>query len=137
MNHLLCQVCGESTFGRRDERHLFLARAAAGQPIEEGEKTTTPPVHDRCAIEAVRDCPELRKGATASLVEYTPSWGVAGVVYDPRTLQPLPGDCDDGLTFVAYEDPAIRWTLAAREVVTLHGCTTVDLDDLDAHAAAA
>ncbi|MGP3950926.1 hypothetical protein [Streptomyces sp. 7N604] len=133
MTHMLCQVCGESTFGRPDERHLFLVRG--DQPIAEGEKTATPPVHESCAAESVRDCPHMRKGAVTSLVEYAPSWGVAGIVYDPQTLQPLPCDNDDGLEFVAYGDPRIRWTLAAREVVTLHGCTTVNLNDLAAQAA--
>ncbi|MGW3627810.1 hypothetical protein [Streptomyces sp. NPDC000880] len=136
MSHMLCQVCGETTFGRSDGRHLFLVRAANGQPIAEGEKTTTPPVHESCAAEAVRDCPHLRKGHTASLVEFAPAWGVAGIVYDPKTLKPLPGDDNDGLTFVAYDDPRIRWTLAAREVVALQDCTVVDLDDLAAQAVA-
>ncbi|MFC4463947.1 hypothetical protein ACFPH6_05115 [Streptomyces xiangluensis] len=137
MGYMLCQVCGESTYGcRRDERHLFLVRAAAGQPIVEGEKTATPPVHESCAVESLRDCPHMRKGATASLVEFAPTWGVAGIVYDPRTLQPLPSDDPEGLTFVGYDDPAIRWTLAAREVVTLEGCMTVDLNDLVAQFAA-
>ncbi|MCX4826392.1 hypothetical protein OG883_42895 [Streptomyces sp. NBC_01142] len=134
MSHMLCQVCGESTFGRSDGRHLFLARAADGQQIAEGEKTTTPPVHEDCAAEAVRDCPHLRKGYTASLVEFAPAWGVAGIVYDPKTLKPLP--CDDGLTFVSYGDSRIRWTLAARDAVALQGCTAVDLDELVARAAA-
>ncbi len=34
------------------------------------------------------------------------------------------------LEFVAYHDPRIRWTLAVREVVELHGVTAVDLDAL-------
>ncbi|MCX4826057.1 hypothetical protein OG883_41025 [Streptomyces sp. NBC_01142] len=129
MSHMLCQVCGGSTFGRPDGRHLFLVRAADGQPISEGEKTVTPPVHEACAREAVRDCPHLRKSFTAALVEFSPSWGVAGIVHDPRTLQPLPAEQGD-LTFVAYDDPHLRWTLAARTVVTLQGCTTLDLEEL-------
>lgn len=53
--HMLCQVCGGSTFGRReDERHLFLRAAKDGRPIEEGERTTTPPVCEPCATESVR-----------------------------------------------------------------------------------
>jgi hypothetical protein len=131
MAHLLCQVCGETTLGRPDERHLFLVRAPHGEPLSEGEKTASPPVHEACADEAARDCPHLRKGHTAALVEHAPLWGVAGIEYDPKTLEPLPGDEDstDGLTYVSYCDPRIRWTLAARQVVTLHGCTAVALDD--------
>ncbi|ATW51123.1 hypothetical protein [Streptomyces peucetius] len=60
--------------------------------------------------------------------------GVAGIVYDPRTLQPLPGELGD-LTFVSYSDPRLRWTLAARSLISLHGCTTVDLEELAATAA--
>lgn len=75
MNHMLCQVCGEPTFGRTDERHLYLVRSQDGRPIREGERTTTPPVHEACAVTAVRHCPHLRNGYTAALVGYSPTWG--------------------------------------------------------------
>lgn len=135
MSHMLCQVCGESTFNddfrRWGERHLIIARAVNGVPIHEGERTTTPPVCRPCAIEAVEACPHLRKGHVAALVERAQPWGVAGIVYDPRTLRPLPlKKSKNPLTEVGFEDAAIRWTLAARDVVTLHGCTPVDLSDL-------
>jgi hypothetical protein len=52
---MLCQVCGESTFGRPDKRHLFLVRSVWGNPLGEGEKTFTPTVHEACAAEAVRE----------------------------------------------------------------------------------
>ncbi|MFD8965096.1 hypothetical protein ACFV0C_08840 [Streptomyces sp. NPDC059568] len=138
MYHMLCQVCGRSTFDRRsDERHLFLVRDVDGRPIGEGERTTTPPVCEPCAGESVRDCPHLRKGHTASLVGYAQSWGVAGIVYDPHTLTPILSDSKDGFTEVRYDNPLIRWTLAAREVVTLNRCTTVDLESLAAQKVAA
>ncbi|MFF2926612.1 MULTISPECIES: hypothetical protein [Bacillati] len=140
MSHMLCQVCAKSTyddaFNRRGGRHLFLVRADEGQAIREGEQTATPPICDPCAAESVRACPELRKGYTAALVERPQPWGVAGTLYDPRTLRPRPAPkTRDGLTFVNYEDPQLPWTLAARDVVTLLGCTTVDLDRLAAHDA--
>ncbi|GAA2463024.1 hypothetical protein [Streptomyces lavendulocolor] len=125
-DHMLCQVCGRPTFGRPDERHLYVVRSD-GRPIQEGEKTTAPPVHEACARRAVQHCPHLRKGYTAALVGYSPYWGVAGVVYDPQTLQPLPGD---DLELVGYEDPRIRWTLAAQSAVALYECETVNLDEL-------
>ncbi|MBL1115301.1 hypothetical protein JK364_23305 [Streptomyces sp. 110] len=126
MNHTLCQVCSKSTVGtRRDERQLFVAGAGSGRPFAEGEPTTTPPLHELCALEAIRECPHLARGYVASLVEYTPAWGVAGIVYDPRTLRPLPSGDGEDLTLVEYDDPLIRWTLAARAAVTLHGCTPV------------
>jgi hypothetical protein len=131
ISHMLCQVCGEPTVAvRRDERQLFLMRDTAGQPIGEGETTHMPPLHEACALEAVRDCPHLRQNYVAALVEYAPAWGVAGIVYDPDTLQPLPAKDGEELTYVADDDLRLRWTQAAREVVSLHGCTPVDLTDL-------
>jgi hypothetical protein len=136
MSYMLCQVCGRSTFGHDDNRHLFLMRDAEGRPIREGEQTAVPPIHEACAVEAVRDCPHLGDGHVAALVEYAPTWGVAGIVHDLKTLQPLPAEEGKELTFVGNDDPRIRWTLAARDVVSLHGCTAVDLDELVAKAAA-
>ncbi|MFE5842057.1 hypothetical protein ACFQ7N_10460 [Streptomyces niveus] len=132
VNHFLCQVCGRPT-ERRDGRHLFLMHAAGGVAISEGERTQTPPVHGECAREAVRDCPHLREYA-AALVEHAPVWGVAGIEYDPHTLAPRRPEGSDKrqpLTEVAYEDRSrIVWTRAAREVISLHGITPVDLSDL-------
>lgn len=138
MSHLLCQVCGKSTFdddyARWGERHLVVARAVEGHPLGEGERTTTPPVCLPCALESVEACPHLRGGkATAALVREMRPWGAAGIVYHPETIEPIRDGMDateDGLTLVGVEDPWIRWTLAEREVVTLHGCTPVRLADL-------
>ncbi|WP_053686962.1 hypothetical protein [Streptomyces sp. IGB124] len=128
ISHMLCQVCGESTIGGGEERHLFLLAARDGAPIREGETTASPPIHLACALESVRHCPHLRRGHTAALVDYCPSWGVAGIEYDPKTIQPLPGS---GLTSISYvESDRLRWVLAARTVISLHGCTTVDLTRL-------
>lgn len=132
---MLCQVCGTSTFGRPDERHLFLMRSADGRPITEGEQTSTPPVCEPCAVESVGACPHLRKGYTAALVERAQMWGVAGLVHDPHTLAPVHGPGGRPVA-VSPESLLIRWTLAACTVVTLHGCTTVDLEHLTAKATA-
>lgn len=128
INHMLCQYCGRPTGDRRDGRRLFLLRAGTGRPITDGERTTTPPVCDGCAIEA-RDRPSARRKCVAVLVEEATAWGVAGVVYSPETLRPVPGEHGERFTLVAYGAPLLRWTLACREVVTLHGCTAVDLED--------
>jgi hypothetical protein len=80
-------------------------------------------------VEAVRDCPHLGR-YVAALVEYPCAWGVAGIVHDPDTLQPLPGRDGEHLTYVRDDDPRLRWTQAAREIVSLHGCTPVDLTNL-------
>ncbi|WP_330335600.1 hypothetical protein OHS33_38865 (plasmid) [Streptomyces sp. NBC_00536] len=130
--HMLCQVCGESTIGCRgsDERHLFLLAAKDGEPIQENETTLSPPIHVSCALESVQHCRHLQRGHTAALVEHCPLWGVAGIEYDAKTIRPIEGD---ELTFVSYtEEARLRWTLAARTVISLHGCTTVDLSKLAA-----
>lgn len=138
MHRLLCQVCGRTTLGTRpDERTLFLLGARDGVPIREQETTTAPPVHEECARQALRECPHLRRGWAAALVDYTPGWGVAGVPYDPETLLPTAGSDPDGLTHVPYTDEAqLRWVVAAREVVQLLGVEAVtDLDALVAEGA--
>jgi hypothetical protein len=139
MAHMLCGVCGNSTVERPDgerevlgERQLFVMRAVEDRPITEGETTASPPTCLPCAREAVEACPPLQKGYTAALVEYAPLWGIAGIPYHPETLQPLPDANKDALPFVHISDPALRWTLAARTVISLHGVTTVDLNDLGA-----
>ncbi|MGV9849245.1 hypothetical protein ACWDWU_10670 [Streptomyces sp. NPDC003442] len=128
MNFMLCQCCGRPTDDRRDGRRLFLLDAGTG-PITDGERTTTPPICDGCALEAWGR-PSARRGRVALLVEEATAWGVAGVGYAPATLRPVPGEHGERFTFVAYGDPRLRWTLACREVVALHGCTAVDLEDL-------
>lgn len=130
MNHMLCQVRGGSTFGRPDERHLFVMRAPGGQPIAEGEKTTAAPVCVPCAVESISACPHLRDSYAAALVGYCPSWGVAGVVYDSSTLQPLPSETGESLDLVAHDDPRLPWTVAARYVISLHDVAPVDLSKL-------
>ncbi|MFM9630286.1 hypothetical protein ACKI10_22025 [Streptomyces galilaeus] len=133
MTHLLCQVCRKSTFGRRDERHLFLMRSRADEPIIEGEVTAVPPVHARCAQRAITECPHLRKGWTAALVEHMPTWGVAGIVYDRRTLDPLPGPGPGGggLERVSlFDSETLRWVVAARLLVSLRGVEEIDVRHL-------
>jgi hypothetical protein len=133
MTRMLCMICGATTLGRPDERHLFLVHTTQGEPIVEGERTAVPPVHEDCARLAIRECPHLRRGWTAALVTYTPPWGVAGIVYDAKTLRPVPcrGDDRDSLEYVSYaDDERLRWVLAAREVITLHGVEPVDVASL-------
>ncbi|MFI1021249.1 hypothetical protein [Streptomyces olivaceus] len=129
MRRELCQVCGGPTFGTLpDERTLYLLGARDSDPIREGETTQAPPVHADCARLAIRECPHLRRGWAAALVQYAPAWGVAGIPYDPKTLTALPGPAGapDGLVEVPYTDEArMRWVLAAREIVRLHGVQAV------------
>jgi hypothetical protein len=130
MDHQLCQVCGCTTYGSKDGRHLYLLAERAGEPITEGERTASPPIHEACAVEALRDCPRLRMGAVAARVERPDPWGVAGMLHDPVTLKPRPSEQRGGLTFVPYTSLKLLWTVAHLDVVSLHGCTSVSLDEL-------
>lgn len=134
MNERLCQVCFAPA-APAGEPLLFLV--AGTRPIAEGERMTQPPVHQECAFEAVRDCPHLDQAYSAALVGRTSSWGVAGLVYHPETLKPLPSRQKNGLSLVPYASPPIRrrWTLAVQEVTIVHDCTPVLLDDLPAETA--
>ncbi|GAA2667651.1 hypothetical protein GCM10010400_30510 [Streptomyces aculeolatus] len=129
MNHRLCQVC----FARAapaGEPLLFLV--AGTRPITTGDRLTSPPIHAECAEDAVRDCPDLADVYSAALVQRASSWGVAGLAYQPATLKPRPSRHRTGLTLLPYYAPAadLRWILAVREAVTVHGCTPVRLEDL-------
>jgi hypothetical protein len=133
--HELCMICARPA--QLGGRLLYLLAARDGRPIQEGETTAVPPIHPRCARQAVHLCPHLR-GWAAALVTGSPSWGVAGIRYSPDTLRPLPGpdpERPEELSRVAYTDDAgLRWVLAAREVVELIGVEPVT--DLDALAKA-
>ncbi|GAA2222066.1 hypothetical protein [Streptomyces nogalater] len=135
MSRMLCQLCGGPTVGaRKDEWTLFLAAGADGHPLLNGERTESPPVHAVCARLSVQHCPPLHhRGWTAALVRRTPVRGVAGLLYDPRTLERLPDAPQhrDGMHRVPFTDTRrIRWTLAARLVITLED--VVPVTDLDA-----
>ncbi|MEJ8632426.1 hypothetical protein [Streptomyces sp. MS2.AVA.5] len=129
----LCQVCGEEAT-LADGRTLHLMGAATA--ITEGETTAAPPLHPVCALESIENCPFLKRSHSAALVEYSPLWGVAGVVHDPVTLAPLPnpGRRPEDLTHVHVADKAIRWTLANFTVISLHGVSAVSREDLVAMA---
>ncbi|NWF30884.1 hypothetical protein HW130_32350 [Streptomyces sp. PKU-EA00015] len=133
MIRLLCQVCGTDILAQSPERQLFVLKDT-GQPVTEGETTTAPPLCLPCALVSVRDCPHLRTGHVAAWVGRPQVWGVAGVVYDPTTLRPVSPPANRPTAEIAYDDPAIRWTLAARHVNVLHDVTPVQLSDLVAEA---
>ncbi|GAA1668947.1 hypothetical protein GCM10009680_05700 [Streptomyces yatensis] len=134
MAHMLCQYCGRPADDRSDGRYVFLLQAAVGRLITDGERTATPPACGGCVAEAVRGR-SLRSGYVAVLVEDVTAWGVAGIVYTPDPVKPVPSTAEQ-FTLVAYDDPRLPWTLACREVVALHGCTVVDLAYLPEQIAA-
>lgn len=129
MTRSLCQVCRVPLPESGHVRVLFLVKGGGNQPIAEGERTSAPPVGERCAPIAALDCPRLRTGYAAAWVTYSMAWGVAGTVYDMETLRPVPGM---ELVEVSYASPLIRHVVACRMVETLLGCTPVDLSDLRA-----
>ncbi|MFF9458086.1 hypothetical protein [Streptomyces flaveolus] len=131
VSRMLCQVCGADTLERNPERQLFILKDV-GRPVGEGELTTAAPVCPPCAHIAVEHCPHLRKHV-AAWVERPLAWGVAGIPYDAHTLLPAPGD---DLPMVAYDDPSIRWIVATYQVLSLEGCTAIDLRDLEPMARA-
>ncbi|MFP8886477.1 MULTISPECIES: hypothetical protein [Streptomyces] len=53
---------------------------------------------------------------------------MAGTVHHPATLEPVAASLEE----VPHDHPAIRWTVAHRQVLALHDCTPVDLHDLPA-----
>lgn len=101
--------------------------------MREGETVVVPPVHETCALQAVEQCPHLRRGWTAALVGWAPAWGVAGALIHPDTLDLISDPAD--LVEVPYQDePRLRWIYASREVVSLHEVEPITLDRL-AHEA--
>ncbi|MFB7108692.1 hypothetical protein [Streptomyces sp. NPDC056291] len=121
MRDQLCQVCTRPP-ADPEGRLLFLMRDAC-RPIEEGERTASPPVCVPCAGISVQLCPRLRRHHVAAWVEHVPAWGVVGIVHDPMTLEPMGGDVE-----VAYDSPAARWVVAARLVSQLYGVEPADLE---------
>jgi hypothetical protein len=130
MDRQLCQICGVTTYSHADRTHLYLLAEREGRPIAEGEQTASPPIHETCAAEALRDCPYLCEGAVAARVERPEPWGVAGMLHDPASLAPLPSTMRGGLTFLPYTSLKLLWTVAHLDVVSLHGCKPVNLDEL-------
>ncbi len=125
MAHPLCQVCGTTTVGtREDERHLFLfVDRGDRSPLRDGETVVVPPVHETCALQAVEQCPHLRRG-------WAPLWGIAGAIIHPDTLDLISDPAD--LVEVPYEDEQrLRWIYASREVVTPHEVEPITLDRLE------
>ncbi len=75
----------------------------------------------------MRAVERLRPGAAAP-VGRARVWGVAGTVRHPATLEPVTAFLEE----VSHDHPAIRWTVAHRQVLALHDCTPVDLRDIPA-----
>lgn len=128
MRKLLCQVCG----GPADSDHqgvlwLIFDDENKTPNWPEGIATANPPVCVRCARIAVRACPTLRTvGCIAVRVGHSRIAGVSGALYEAGAG--FQAELVDDDATVAFDDPAIRWTLAAQLVREIRQCTIVDLE---------
>ncbi|SHN24106.1 hypothetical protein [Streptomyces yunnanensis] len=123
MFDLLCQVCGGQTIEESFERQLYVMNSAKGTPIKEGELTTAAPVCQGCAPEAAMSCPRLKDRYVAAYADYNYPWGVAGVLINPHTLEPVSLDPVQ----VSFGDPQIKWMIANMSVNRLSGIRYADL----------
>jgi hypothetical protein len=119
---LLCGICAGPP-DRNEHGVLWLVRDFRDWPDwPEGMAVTEPPVCQPCAELSTRQCPALRKGFAVLRVGHSRVAGVAGLRYRPAIPRPVPIAED----VVAFEDPAICWTLAAHLVRELTQCTIVE-----------
>jgi hypothetical protein len=120
MRRLLCQVCGDPQ-DRDDERGvLWLLPDDRDDWWDwpEGLATTAPPTCLSCAELFVDLRRAPRRGYVAVRARRFPLTGVYGLRYRGDRRSPVP--VANGV--VSYNDPAIRWTRAARQVRTLFDC---------------
>jgi hypothetical protein len=127
MRRLLCQVCGAPA-DQNEDGVLWLLRDHREDWLNwpENMANTYPPVCMKCAILSTRMCPVLRGGYVAVRARQCPVSAVYGIRYQPDGLVLRPME-----DTVSLDDPAIRWTVAAQLVRSLHDCTIVDLDQRD------
>lgn len=128
MQRLLCNVCA----GPADHTAagtLWLVRDYRDDWPNWPERmgVNEPPVCLPCARVAARLCPALRKGAAAIRARHAPIAGVSGMVYRSGGGTAPVAIAERS---VAYEDPAIHWTQAAKLLRELHDCTIVPLEDI-------
>lgn len=125
MRRLICQVCAQPA-DRNEHGVLWLLRDHREDwpNWPEGIANTYPPVCLPCARLSIRQCPALRDGHVAIRARRFPLSGVYGLRYVPA--RPFPVPVED--VVVGYDDPAVRWVLAAQLVRSLFDCTFVTLD---------
>lgn len=124
MRRLRCQVCAGPA-DRTGDGILWLLRDHRDDwpHWPNGMAATEPPICLPCADTASRACPALRRGHVTVRVGHSPIAGVYGALYQPGPQ--FPTAAIDAV--VAFDDPAIRWTLATQLVRELHECTVVNL----------
>jgi hypothetical protein len=124
---LLCQVCGGPA--SRTELGVLWLIGEHGQstgPWPEGIHTSHPPVCLPCATAALRECPHIAANRTALRVQRPQPYGVIGTryAYNHRTVS---YETDGG--DVAYDDARRVQMIADQMVISLSGCTVVDLHE--------
>jgi hypothetical protein len=130
MRRLLCQVCGAPA-DRNEQGVLWLMGGEAARGWSAEELTGHPPVCLRCAGQARRVCPHLRRqGVLALRVRDAPVAGVFGKVYTPGSRGPTA----IGHAAMGFDDPRINWMQAYQLMRALNDWTEVDLDrELTSH----
>lgn len=119
MRKLICQVCGAPA-DTTDDGVLWLFPAEPDPRPEwpNGATATEPPICLPCLHLSLRVCPALRKGHLAVRAGKFPLHGISGTRY--RTARPTPVPLVE--TTVAFHDPVIHWTLAAKLARELDEC---------------
>ncbi|MFI9718554.1 hypothetical protein ACIHFE_02710 [Streptomyces sp. NPDC052396] len=130
MHRRLCQVCGGPADHTADGTLWLLDTADVEQPFPQSvEGTVQPPVCRRCAIEAPRLCPALRRGHALVRVRHHAIAGVYGYLY--RRCRSTGQAVADREEYVYYDDSArLRWVLAGQLFVHLAGISHVPEDEI-------
>ncbi len=124
MRRMLCQVCACPADETEDGVLWLLSDTIKDSPNwPDNVLGAEPPTCLPCAQYSVSVCPRLRRGYVALRVRHRPQYGVQGLVY--RAGSPFPWPTSDQA--VAFDSPAIRWTVASTLLRDLSGCTIVDL----------
>ena len=122
---LLCQVCGEPA-SRTEQGVLWLIgeHNASTGTWPEGIHTSHPPVCLPCAAAALRECPQIAANRNALRVLNPQPHGVIGTwwAYNRRT-----GGYETAAGEVAYSDPRRVQIIADQVVISLSGCTPIDI----------
>lgn len=123
MLRLLCQVCAQPADQNEQGTLWLLADCRDDWPGWPNRMANfQPPLCLRCARMSIRFCPALQPTFVAVRAHSTIA-AVSGVFYRPG--HPFP-EAVDTLT-VPFEDPTVRWILAAHLIRELHDCTLVEL----------
>ncbi|SMD22646.1 hypothetical protein SAMN05660733_06898 [Lentzea albidocapillata] len=125
MRELLCQVCAGPADRTRDGV-LWLLRDYRGDwpSWPEGMGSVEPPICAPCVATSLRRCPALQRGAVAVRAREFPIAGVRGTLYRQGVLAPAVL----GVANLPYDDPNVRWMVAAAQIRELRRCTFISAE---------